>query len=376
MELVRAYNNLASTLLCVTGNGEEAVAAAAEGLARVERRGLANRGADWFRLTYAEALMWVGRWAEVDPIVAQVRTTAANGPLHVHRNSLAANLRTWQGRNDEAWGHIESANQMASIRNPQTQAPLLSSAALLHLADGKYAEARAAVAELPGAPDDVDMLLPYVVRAIVEAEAHLAGDAQGATRLAEFAEEMAGLAAGQDDGPLRPRFDAALALIRAERSRCSRTRPGRLAGGAAALRAAGSSWSLQVRARVRLVEALILAGERESARDELAEAHREAVELGAVPLRDELERLATRSRIPLAGVTAAGADPGSGLTARELEVLALLADGRTNREIGEALFISPKTASVHVSNLLMKLGVGNRTEAASRARERGLLTQL
>ena len=56
-------------------------------------------------------------------------------------------------------------------------------------------------------------------------------------------------------------------------------------------------------------------------------------------------------------------------------MLALLAEGRTNREIGEALFISPKTASVHVSNLLMKLGVANRTEAANRARERGLLTQ-
>ena len=54
-------------------------------------------------------------------------------------------------------------------------------------------------------------------------------------------------------------------------------------------------------------------------------------------------------------------------------MLALLADGRTNREIGESLFISPKTASVHVSNLLMKLGAANRTEAASRARERGLL---
>ena len=133
--------------------------------------------------------------------------------------------------------------------------------------------------------------------------------------------------------------------------------------------------ALQVRARVRLVEALILSGERDEAREELAEAHRLATELGAMPLRDELEQLASRSRIPLPGVATSAASPSSGLTARELEVLALLAEGRTNKEIGEALFISPKTASVHVSNLLMKLGVGNRTEAASRARERGLLTQ-
>jgi DNA-binding NarL/FixJ family response regulator len=67
-----------------------------------------------------------------------------------------------------------------------------------------------------------------------------------------------------------------------------------------------------------------------------------------------------------------GATP-AGLTAREREVLALLADGRANHEIGQALFISPKTASVHVSNLLMKLGAANRTEAASRARALGLL---
>jgi DNA-binding NarL/FixJ family response regulator len=124
-----------------------------------------------------------------------------------------------------------------------------------------------------------------------------------------------------------------------------------------------------------LVEALVLAGQRDAARDELATAHRIISDLGTEPLREQLERLASRARIPLPGVASSAADPASGLTARELEVLTLLASGRTNREIGEALFISPKTASVHVSNLMMKLGVANRTEAASRARERGLLTQ-
>jgi DNA-binding NarL/FixJ family response regulator len=54
-----------------------------------------------------------------------------------------------------------------------------------------------------------------------------------------------------------------------------------------------------------------------------------------------------------------------GLTPREREVLALLADGRTNRQIAEELFISAKTASVHVSNILAKLGVANRGEAAA-----------
>jgi DNA-binding NarL/FixJ family response regulator len=61
-----------------------------------------------------------------------------------------------------------------------------------------------------------------------------------------------------------------------------------------------------------------------------------------------------------------------GLTDRELEVLRLLADGRTNRQIGEELFIAAKTASVHVSRILMKLGVSNRAEAAAAAHRMGL----
>ena len=61
-----------------------------------------------------------------------------------------------------------------------------------------------------------------------------------------------------------------------------------------------------------------------------------------------------------------------GLTARELEVLALVAEGRTNRQIAQTLFISAKTASVHVSNILAKLGVANRGEAGAAARRLGL----
>ena len=66
-------------------------------------------------------------------------------------------------------------------------------------------------------------------------------------------------------------------------------------------------------------------------------------------------------------------EPSEALTARELEVLALVAEGRTNGEIGRQLFISTKTVSVHVSNILAKLGATGRTEAAAMARRRGLL---
>jgi DNA-binding NarL/FixJ family response regulator len=67
------------------------------------------------------------------------------------------------------------------------------------------------------------------------------------------------------------------------------------------------------------------------------------------------------------------ADPGLTLTPRELEVLHLVADGRSNKQIGAALYISDKTASVHVSNLMAKLGATSRTEAAAVAYRSGLL---
>jgi DNA-binding CsgD family transcriptional regulator len=69
--------------------------------------------------------------------------------------------------------------------------------------------------------------------------------------------------------------------------------------------------------------------------------------------------------------------PGSdtfGLSRRELEVLGLIAQGRTNREIGDRLFISQKTVGVHVGNILSKLGVSGRVEAAAVAIRLGLET--
>ncbi|MBW1604470.1 response regulator transcription factor, partial [Streptomyces sp. JJ66] len=116
----------------------------------------------------------------------------------------------------------------------------------------------------------------------------------------------------------------------------------------------------------------------------LRQARATAGELGAAPLRDGVELLAARARL---GLGAPGptpqeepqpgppADPARsfGLTRRERDVLALVAAGRSNRQIAEELFIAPKTASVHVSNILAKLAVGSRGEAAALAHRLGLL---
>lgn len=130
----------------------------------------------------------------------------------------------------------------------------------------------------------------------------------------------------------------------------------------------------QARCRWRLAEALLATGDDEAARVEIQLAHDVAVRLKAKPLAAVLDRLVrthhltiSRSPGPTARVT------GSILTARELDVMLRLADGDTNKQIGEALFISAKTASVHVSNILAKLKAASRAEAVSIAHRTGLL---
>ncbi|NNG34300.1 AAA family ATPase [Nakamurella aerolata] len=153
----------------------------------------------------------------------------------------------------------------------------------------------------------------------------------------------------------------------------------------------------QARARARWAQALAAAGDEAKARDLRDAAHAVALELSAAPLLAELRRLpvsggptrrrrarsaepaAAKAASSAATTTGPGRNPdesgalGADLTAREREVLALLALGRSNGEIGKSLFISTKTASVHVSNILAKLGATGRTEAAALAREHQLV---
>ena len=108
--------------------------------------------------------------------------------------------------------------------------------------------------------------------------------------------------------------------------------------------------------------------DREAARDHLDAGLAIAADLEAQPLLDRGARLRERF-----GGGRTGASVATGLTAREIEVLRLLAEGRTNAQIATELFMSPKTASVHVSRIITKLGASNRTEAAAIARRDGVL---
>jgi DNA-binding NarL/FixJ family response regulator len=118
-------------------------------------------------------------------------------------------------------------------------------------------------------------------------------------------------------------------------------------------------------------------GDRTAAAAALGEAADIAASLRAPLLAAEVEGLARRARIRLGAEVAVAPERSAldrlGLTAREHTVLGLVAEGHTNREIGEALFISEKTASVHVSRILAKLGVRSRVEAATAAHRLGLV---
>ena len=144
----------------------------------------------------------------------------------------------------------------------------------------------------------------------------------------------------------------------------------------AAWRAVAEAWEAFERpyfaayAHWREAEAALSAGDRTAATDALRLAHSGAERLGARPLRDAIEALARRARISLSAPPDGTPEPAVdedpfGLTPREREVLALVADGRTNRQIAERLFISESTAGVHVSNIIGKLGVATRGEAAA-----------
>jgi DNA-binding CsgD family transcriptional regulator len=188
-------------------------------------------------------------------------------------------------------------------------------------------------------------------------------------------ERLAGRGDRKDVGPVDERRDAVAGLCMGELARL------RGEGDPTAWEATAAAWdrigrpALVAYARYRSAEALLgRRGDRSVAASALRAAHRGASQLGARPLVGEIDRLARQARIELdvGRVDEAPPDP-LGLTEREAEVFRLVAAGRSNQQIADALFITRKTASVHVSNILGKLGVANRVEAAAIAQRLGLV---
>jgi DNA-binding NarL/FixJ family response regulator len=175
-----------------------------------------------------------------------------------------------------------------------------------------------------------------------------------------------------------PLVRASRAGCAAERSRIGHVGDASLWADAARQRETCGNRYYAAYAQWRGAEALLGSGsDRGGAVALVQAAHEVADELRARPLREELEALARRARIDLGTREPSQTAPDAQLqqlelTPREIEVLALLGDGLTNREIGGELFINDKTASVHVSRILSKLAVPNRAAAAAAAQRLGI----
>ncbi|MGW6286982.1 helix-turn-helix transcriptional regulator [Streptomyces sp. NPDC055107] len=399
--LGRVSVNLPSSLEAM-GRSLEAVAAADHGIEICHSHGLADSGA-WVYANQAQSLFSLGHWAQSEAAAASAARLAlapkAKGLAALRRTELAV------ARGDLAEGEelLALARTHFGQRDPQPQhliAPVRHTM-LLAAAQGRLAEARAAFEELarPGFPPGTQRYaLP-----LLQTAAMIEADARGLPAAEPGRPELLALIrrCAKRLPTLVPVWAAHGVLIDAELARAEGTdTPGHWARAAEAFGPLDRPYELAQIHR-RWAESLLIApGDRSTATALLHRAREVANRLGARPLAEAVEQLAARARITLDGSGAApGPDAGThpavlaavpaqgrldrptadeqdpaiaavasfGLTPREQDVHRLVAAGHTNRRIAEELFISPKTASVHVSNILAKLGVSSRGEAAALA---------
>ncbi|WP_029430970.1 AAA family ATPase [Blastococcus sp. URHD0036] len=301
----------------------------------------------------------------------------------------AAGLLVLAGRGDPSTGErLAGARALAARMEAHvllllaTVGPAIELAARAGDADAAAAEAERAIAEIRalwGSNSLAAVRLAALALGALADAVRAGGDPEQAPRWTARGEALVEHARAaveahrRDVGEYGPEAAAWLARVEAEWERLQ----GREA--AAAWRAVVDGFGYghvyeQARSRWRLAEALLASGDREAAATELQQAGDVAVRLGAAPLQQAVEALARRGRlaVELPGLGRVP-DAATVFTPREVEVLALLARGRTNRQVGSELYISEKTASVHVSNILAKLGARSRTEAVGIAAARGLL---
>ena len=340
----------------------------------------------------AAALHQLGRWDEAEQLLGDGAAAAEVGGLTaITRTLVSGALEVDRGDHDQARDDLEIARAWChQVGDGRLNGLLHRALAELAVWQGRTADARREVdtgLELlahTGDPELAARIAAVGVRAEADGAQAGARIGRGAgtaaeRRVADLVRRLEGLAAAAGGRNAPPDSEATGSL---------------LSGRAEASRLAGSgdpeSWAAAVDAweaiafpypaaygRLRLAEAALGAGDDATAANALAAAWDTARTLRARPLEGALSRLARRARVPLAGVEAAApAETGDrALTPREREVLGLVAAGHTNRQIGEELFISQKTASVHVSRLLAKLGASTRGEAAAIARREGLLDE-
>jgi DNA-binding CsgD family transcriptional regulator/tetratricopeptide (TPR) repeat protein len=374
-----AYSNLAD-MLRLAGRTPEALEVAREGLAEVPRR--AGGLHDWLMLTVAQLAFEVGEWKLM---AAHLGPAGPVDRMSLFELVLRADVALAQGGQELAAQYLEAAEPLVAASSEAqwigwfglVQAELLRRRYELVAARNAVEHA---LGRLEVCTDDV-MGIARVSAIGAAVEADIARRARDLRERAEERDALARLrlhqsrlsAAAQEGGPVEAAWQAA---GKAEMARGrARNDPALWAAAAKCWQAIGRPYPVALM-RWREAEAAVEADDRgaaiEPARASLETAHR----LGAGWLSEEVEALAQRARLQLGGGEPAGssdrhaasdneAEDPFGLTPRERQVLALIAEGATNRQIGAALFMAEKTASVHVSRILGKLGVQSRTQAAA-----------
>ncbi|MFE4667386.1 AAA family ATPase [Streptomyces sp. NPDC056716] len=370
----------------------------AEGLDRARRAGMLSSPYP-LEMRYLQLLVLytLGRW---DACLAAARVDSELlASAGAYTMAPALYVRLARGETDA----VEEA-AVALLRGPfDWMAHLVAASALIGAAaqrgDAEEAVARArsmveALTDEAGTPPDASVRLAALALSAVSDRAVVlrrGGDTAGVAHWTRIATELVELARftaehGEVGVPQGPEGMAWLARAEADLARTATGPDPALWEKAVAAFGFGDVYE-RARCRLRLAEALLVAERREEAAEQARAARETAVTLDATVLLGEADTLIRRGRLlhggsagpaATAGTSgASGASDASGtspLTAREREVLRLLALGRSNRQIGEELFITGKTASVHVSNILAKLGAASRTEAVAVAYQRGLIT--
>jgi ATP/maltotriose-dependent transcriptional regulator MalT len=380
-----AASNLSETLHFV-GRTEEALAVAHKAFDQVASLPTRQR---WLALAIAQYSYDSGDWETAERALAgMARRRYSSGNSELNSRLIHAELALGRDERDTARQELARAAELAvDSREPQYLGVLGALQAELATREGDAIAARAAVDE---ALDRIEFCSDDALRMAMASAAGVTAEATAAQHARDLGDERAVATAlthaelliarvracAEDGGPL-----VAAYLAHAEADYCRAVGSDQRAGwadAAAAWEALGRPYPAAI-ARWRQAEALVAIGDREAAVAPATEAIAAAERMGAAWLAGELESLAARARLRLGdGVAPAqddesddGADP-FGLTPRERQVLALVAAGATNREIGKQLFMAEKTASVHVSRILAKLDVRSRTEAAGVAHRLGL----
>jgi DNA-binding CsgD family transcriptional regulator/tetratricopeptide (TPR) repeat protein len=362
--LARALVNTSDTLFELS-RYEESAAAAAEGVPYADRIGVSRTTGVFLLANHAEALIALGRWDEADARLGEAARQDPPGTLALPWLRLRARLRLARGH-EGAEPLVTRA--LGFLGRPymhlENKLSLLDLRILGALQEGDLTTA--VTAAWAAVTDGGSPEKPRYGWPMLAAAATAVDQAAAEGPLADLRERIAAIAAAM---PVRHPADRAYA------AQVTALLGGALADwqeAVAAWRADGQRYPLAV-VLLGLATAAAGAGDRVAAGDAIEEVVAIAGALGALPLTEAADTLARRI-----GLRAFGQPAPSGtelLTAREREVLRLVAEGQSNSRIAERLYISPKTASVHVSRIIAKLEVGNRVEAAAVAHRLGLLDE-